>query len=93
MASAMRANEWSVDIKTLAAIREGQTDVVPELERWIVDRLIDVDLTKLPEGSVGRGVLAHTVTSINAYRARFPDTAIDPSKEPKLTAVLAVGKR
>ena len=94
IASAKKALEWSVEVKTLSLLREGKTkEAIPELEKWIADRLADLDLAKLPDDSIGRYVLTETVGTINAYRARFPDTLIDPSKEPRLSGVLALQKK
>lgn len=89
-ASVLRVTEWSVGIRMLAAIREGQPDVVAQHEKWIADQLATVDVENVAEGSLERAALAETVKAVNAYRARYADSRIDPVKDPRLASVLAV---
>jgi len=81
------------DIKLLTIAREKTPfDWVKELELWTVVQLKQIDPTTFTKGSTADYVYPKTMEAINTYRTRYPDTAIDPEKEPTIAKAFAAAK-
>lgn len=86
----LRANEWSAGVRLLGEVRAGTPDAVGRYERWIADQLAGVSVEALAQSTPERLAIAEAVKAVNDYRARHPDTSIDPVKDPRLASVLSL---
>jgi len=81
------------DIQLLIAAREKLPfDWVKELELWTVVQLQGVDPATFTKGSGAAYVYPKTMEAVNAYRQRYPDTAINPEKEPTIAKAFTAVK-
>jgi len=73
------------DIKLMTIAREKTPfDWVKELELWTIVQLQHVDPSTFAKGSGSDYLYPKTMEQVNAYREQYPDTAIDPKKEPTI---------
>ncbi|MFO1319050.1 MAG: hypothetical protein U1F52_05510 [Burkholderiales bacterium] len=89
-ATVQRVGEWGAGLRMLDAVRAGRPDAVAQYETWLADQFAGVAIERLAEGSIDRAALVDAVKAANAYRARHPETRIDPAKDPRLSGVLAI---
>ncbi len=79
------------DLVTLTHLRE-RKPVVPDLELWVSSQLHTLTPSGIAQGTASDFVLPRVVASLSAYRARFPDTALDPARDENVARVLSVSK-
>jgi len=78
------------DIQLLTAMREKKhPDLVKEAELWTVTQLSQIDPSKFISGSSADYLYPQTIELVNAYRKQFPDTMINPEKEPTIAKAFA----
>jgi hypothetical protein len=81
------------DIQLLTVVREkAPFDWVKELELWTVVQLQHVDPATFTKGSNADYIYPKTIEAVNAYRKRYPDTAINPEREPTIAKAFAASK-
>jgi len=77
------------DLTTLLVLRQQpQQQVAQDLELWVVERIKSLDLESVSPGSASSAVLRETANRLSEYRAKFPASTIDPSKEGKVKRLL-----
>jgi hypothetical protein len=67
-------------------------DWVKELELWTVVQLQHVDPSAFVKGSSSDYLFPKTMEAVNAYRKQYPDTAINPEKEPTIAKAFTASK-
>jgi len=81
------------DLRLLTFGREKKPfNWVKELELRTVIQLQYIDPSTYVKGSVADRVYPETMEMLNAYRQRYPDTAIDPAKDPSIAKAFGPGQ-
>jgi len=91
VANVMVGVQRNLQLLTLA--REKKTfNWVKELELRTVTQLQYIDPSTYVKGSAADDLYPKTMEMVNAYRQRYPDTAIDPSKDPSIANAFRPGQ-
>src|SRR5690348_2813554 len=78
------------DIQLLTEMRQKQyADLVKDAELWTVLQLQQIDAPRILEGSSSDHLYAQTLQMVNAYRKEFPDTIINPERDPSIAKAFA----
>ncbi len=64
-------------------------DLVKDAELWTVTQLSQIDPSKFVNGSSADYLYPQTLELVNDYRKQFPDTMINPEKEPTIAKAFA----
>jgi hypothetical protein len=76
------------NLVTLTLIRDGKS-VIPDLELWVSSQFQAIESSAIIKGSASDFMLRRVAASLSAYRARHPDTALDPARDPNVAKVLS----
>jgi hypothetical protein len=76
------------DLLTLTLLREGKP-AIQDLELAILVQLQGVEPSAIIPGSASDFLFPRMLQSLSEYRAKFTDTALDPSREPQVAKVLS----
>jgi len=73
------------DIQLLTLVREKKAiDWVNDLEVWTVVQLQQIDPSTYVKGYGADHIYPKTMEMVNAYRKRYPDTKLNPEKDPSI---------
>jgi ABC-type phosphate transport system substrate-binding protein len=74
------------DIQLLTEMRQKKhLDLVKDAELWTVLQLQQIDPSKFVKGSGADYLYPQTLEMVNAYRKQFPDTIINPERDPTIS--------
>ena len=78
------------DIELLTEMRQKKHfDLVKDAELWTVLQLQQIDPSKFFKGSGAAYIYPQTLDMVNSYRKQFPDTTINPDKDPSIAKAFA----
>ena len=73
------------DILLLTEMRQKKyLDLIKDNELWTLTQLQQIDPSKFVKGSVSDYLHPQTMEMVNAYRKQFPDTMLNPDKDPTI---------
>lgn len=74
------------DMQLLTDMREKKyMDLVKDTEQWTILQLRQIEPDGFIKGSASDRLYPETLELVNAYRKRFPDTLINPEKDPSIS--------
>lgn len=86
--TARRLVDVEKDILTLSQLRGGKS-VVPDLELWVSTQLKDVNPSEIIKGSGSDYALERIRPKVSDYVGRFPESALNPTRDPNVARVLS----
>ena len=86
---ALRLNRVERDLSLLTGLREKKADDwISQIELEVSVHLSEVDPSRLTEDSAAKYMFKRVAPLLSEYRKRYPETALDASRNPKLAKVL-----
>lgn len=87
--NAMRLVEAERNLKVLTALREKKGgEWILDLEVSTIMKLSDLDPGQFAAGSASEYTFKHLAPVLTEYRKRYPETAINAQRDPKLAKIL-----